>query len=350
LKFWFAAASALGLLLTAAHTAPLELRLETSSDGKNWENVQITPEMLDEHGRINYIGTADHAVRLRLSEGSVRPPEGFALIPAGAFIMGSPPDEPGRWIDEVQGPVTLTQSFYMAVHPVTWSLWNEVRSWALANGYSGIGTGRNGHTGNFAANHPVTEVSWWDVVLWLNARSEKEGKTPVYYTSSIPGPGNVLRSPASSVFADWGAAGYRLPTEAEWEYACRAGTTTAFYTGAILHTGSSPVDPNLDTAGWYAGNSLHTTRAVGLKQANAWGLYDMHGHVWEWVWDWWDWLDSSPAVDPTGPESGTTRILRGGGVNADARNCRSAMRALSSNPTNRTSFTGFRPVFNQSGH
>lgn len=120
-------------------------------------------------------------------------------------------------------------------------------------------------------------------------------------------------------------AGYRLPTESEWEYACRASTTTAFYTGVITYEGTSPLDPNLDAAGWYGGNSGGGSHPVGQKQANAWGLFDMHGTVWEWCGDWYGPYPGAGA-DPTGPASGTSRVYRGGSWFTDAQYCRSGDR------------------------
>src|SRR5690606_12074529 len=117
---------------------------------------------------------------------------------------------------------------------------------------------------------------------------------------------NVVRSiPIPGLFVNWTADGYRLPTEAEWEYACRAETTTAFYTGPITHTGAVQLDPNLDAAGWYGGNRppLSGTRTVGLKAANNHGLFDMHGNVHEWCWDWAAAYDGD-ATDPVGPAGG----------------------------------------------
>jgi formylglycine-generating enzyme len=149
---------------------------------------------------------------------------------------------------------------------------------------------------------PVERVTWYEAVEYCNELSRQEGLDPCYSGSG------------ASMLCDFTANGYRLPTEAEWEYACRAGTETDFHTGNMTHSGSSPLDPALDRAGWYFGNSGSTTHPVGEKEPNAFGLYDMHGNVWEWCWDWYasDYYASSPAEDPRGPASGSDRVVRGG--------------------------------------
>ncbi len=285
-----------------------------------------------------------------LEEASESAVEGFVRIPAGTYVRGSPEDEPGRFSDEgPQHSVTVSRDFYLAATPVTWAEWNEVRDWALANGYTDLVEGRRGSHGNDrnTPNDPVTMVSWWDAVKWSNARSQMEGRRPVYYTSSGFGAANVLRTGEPELYVDWNANGYRLPTEAEWEYAARAGTETAFYTGAITRTGWSPVDPNLDEAGWFWGNSGERTHPVGQKQPNAWGLYDMHGNVWEWCWDVWDsdWYnrDQASGSDPRGPAAGSFRVFRGGCWSSLAGFCRSATRA-GVIPAARYNNMGFRPV------
>ena len=121
---------------------------------------------------------------------------------------------------------------------------------------------------------PECYVSWDMAVQFCNALSLQEGLTPAY----------TIHGPNGDVTWHHDADGYRLPTEAEWEYACRAGSTTAFANGPITHTGCSPLDPNLDAMGWYCGNNSPSgPKLVGQKQANEWGLYDMHGNVWAWV-------------------------------------------------------------------
>ena len=184
---------------------------------------------------------------------------------------------------------------------------------------------------------PERYVSWDMAVQFCNALSLQEGLTPAY----------TIHGPNGDVTWHQGANGYRLPTEAEWEYACRSGSTTAFANGPL--TGSiycTPVCDNLDAMGWYCGNRTweQGPAEVGQKQANEWGLYDMHGNVWEWVWCGLRTYTSSPQVDPVhdvGP--GANRVIRGGAWNFLAQYCRSAYR-LYDVPGIVISSLGFRPV------
>jgi formylglycine-generating enzyme required for sulfatase activity len=224
----------------------------------------------------------------------------FILLPAGTFTMGSPSDEPGRFSNEgPQHQVTLTQSFYMQQTEVTQAQWEAVM-------------GSNPSSFSGCPSCPVEEVSWDDVqtyISYMNVRGEGT---------------------------------YNLPTEAQWEYAERAGSTTAFYNGGITETGSG-YDPNLDAIGWYSYNSGSETHPVAQKTPNAWGLYDMSGNVYEWCQDWYSgsYYDSSPSTDPAGPSSGSSRVLRGGSWIYYARSCRSAYR-INYGPGNRYKSIGFR--------
>lgn len=228
-------------------------------------------------------------------------------INGGTFTMGSPSSEEGRHSEEVQHQVTVN-AFYMGKYEVTQKEWRDI-----------VGTSPSNFKGD---NLPVEQVSWFDAVDYCIKRSVKEGLTPAY---TIDGSGDNR-----SVTWNRNANGYRLPTEAEWEYACRAGTTTPHYSGS-----------SMDNAGWYSGNSENTTHPVGQKQANAWGLYDTHGNVNEWCWDWWVDYENGAQTDPTGPTSGSSRVIRGGSWGSSEQNQRSAFRD-GTTPSGQHSRIGFR--------
>jgi len=253
--------------------------------------------------------------------------DGMVLIPAGTFIMGSPTSEPGRSTTEIQHEVTLTKAIYVSTYEVPQSEWQAVMGWNTSY-FSG-------------ANRPVEQVTWYDAVSYCNQRSTLDGYTPAYTIAGATYSGNHITN--ATVTWNQAANGYRLLTEAEWEYACRATSTTAFCNGGITVAGyvCSPLDPNLDQVGWYCGNSPSTTQDVGGKAANAWGLKDMHGNVWEWCWDWYGTYPAGPLTDPTGPASGSNRVDRGGGWETYARTCRSAFRDYG-NPSYTGSHLGLR--------
>jgi formylglycine-generating enzyme required for sulfatase activity len=275
-------------------------------------------------------------------------PSDFVPVPAGTFVMGSPVDEIGRFSNEPQREVTLTRSFLMKRTEVTWDEWMEMKGNAALYGYNDLGNGLKGSNGWVGGNHPVTFITWWDAVKWCNLASEKAGLRPVYYTHQSLGDSVVLRNGMASIHADWTAGGYRLPTAAEWEYACRAGTTTAFHTGPSTNPNRPGPDPNMDLAGWYSHNSAGSTQPVGLKVPNAWGLHDMHGNVWEYCWDYFviGMPSTAPAVDPRGVSTPSIfRTHRGGSWGSYADNCRAAHNHGNvADGTNQGE--GFRPVIN----
>ena len=195
----------------------------------------------------------------------------FVLIPAGKFMMGSPENEHDRLDSETLHQVTISKSFFMQTTPVTQGQWQRV-----------MGNNPSYHI-SYGCDCPVEMVSWNDVQDFIKRLNRQEGTDK-----------------------------YRLPTGAEWKYAARAGTTTRFYLGDN--------EDDLSRAGWHKGNSGGKTHPVGQKIPNAWGLYDMHGNVWEWVQSWY----GVYTPGPEGPISGLKRIACGGSIYSSARDCRSA--------------------------
>ena len=219
----------------------------------------------------------------------------MVLIPAGTFQKNQTGAYGGPSVDFPIHTVTISKAFYMSKYEITQKQYEAVMD---TNPSTFIGE-----------NLPVEKVTWYNAVAFCNALSLKEGKTPCYMIND------------TNVTCNWEANGYRLPTEAEWEYACKAGTTTDFYSGSLTNPDCSPLDMNLDKIGWYCGNSNYTTHPVGQKEPNAFGLYDMSGNVNEWCWNWFS-ADSNAAVtDPTGSTSGFYRVIRGGNFNVHAHDC-----------------------------
>ncbi|GHU26117.1 hypothetical protein FACS1894164_16810 [Spirochaetia bacterium] len=258
-------------------------------------------------------------------------PANFARIPGGTFTMGSPASEVDRYDNEVQHRVTIT-GFSMSKYEVTQKEYQEV-----------MGTNPSYLKGD---SLPVENVSWYDAIEYCNARSRKERLTPVYtIDKSRKDPNNSNDYDDLKWVVTWNrsANGYRLPTEAEWEYACRAGTTTPFSTGTNITTNQANYDGNYPYNGNAKGSYRRQTWAVGSGTANSWGLYDMHGNVYEWCWDWHGNYSTASQTDPTGAASGTYRVLRGGSWIYYARLLRSASRNRNT-PTDRDSNNGFRVV------
>ena len=248
-------------------------------------------------------------------------------IPAGTFWMGSSDGSgtpgnpsPAEGYSNEERPrheVTLT-GFYMGKYQVTQEQYFAVMKTNPSSFSSSPATGE------IQGKRPVENVSWYDVLVFCNKLSEKEGLTPAYRINSSTDPDDWGAVPTSSngiwdaVEIVSGSIGYRLPTEAQWEYACRAGTTTAWFHG--------DAEAGLENYAWYDINSNYMTHQVGLKTDNAFGLYDMHGNVYEWCWDRYGSYPSTAQTDPEGAVSGSSRVLRGGGWAYDASLLRSAYR------------------------
>ncbi|MEO8613749.1 MAG: SUMF1/EgtB/PvdO family nonheme iron enzyme [Luteolibacter sp.] len=260
----------------------------------------------------------------------------FAFVPAGTFMMGSNPDDFGHAYNETLHSVSFAEPMLCKKTEVTWSEWNSAKSHAMVLGYNDLPVGRNGYNGDLQDMHPVTEINWWDAVKWCNLASEIEGLKPVYHTSWNFTAANIMRNGMTIPCADWAADGYRLPTESEWEYFCKAGTTTVYPTGST--------DADLSLAGWYSANSGGNTHPVGMKPPNAWGINDTLGNVWEWCWDYYgEFYPVDPVTDPRGPDAGTDRMIRGGSFHMLSYWCRSSQRGWQTTESAYW-YLGFRPV------
>ena len=257
----------------------------------------------------------------------------FRYCPAGTYWMGSPESEEGREDDETQHRVKLTRGFWMLETPVTVGMW---RSFAKATGYR-MGDGYNGE-GGWGVN------VFGEFVQSLSFTWENPG-FPESFRQTDDHPATQIDWAGAVAFCDWLAketrTPIRLPTEAEWEYACRAGTTTPYFWGSTLNGEKANCNGNYPYGGVSEGRYLARTSLVGSYAANAWGLYDMHGNVWEWCADWYGAYVSGLQTDPTGPSLGAGRVLRGGCWGDGAAYCRSACRCGDA-PTNRWVHYGFR--------
>ena len=252
-------------------------------------------------------GSADSDFGFRLARTSS---SDMVTVQGGTLPTGS----------ELAGQTVST--FEIGRYELTWGEWKAVRDWALINnkGYDLAGVGDTFPSGS-ANNFPVINVTWYDAVKWCNARSEKEGKTPVYLVN-----GAVYRSGEYGFYGSRvvtqkaGANGYRLPSEAEWEWAARGGVSSKGYT----YSGSN----DLNAIAWTWGNSSNETKPVGTKAANELGIYDMSGNVWEWCWD---------VYDPY-----SYRRIRGGGLRSDAYDATVSFNDYEPSPANRSYSDGFR--------
>jgi formylglycine-generating enzyme len=275
-------------------------------------------------------------------------PDGFEQIPAGPFQMGDQSDPLVGSSNERPVHSVYVSAFYMGKHEVTKELWDEVKTWGAGNGYTDLPVG-NGIYASKGANHPVHSINWWAVVKWCNARSQKEGLTPCYTVS-----GTIYKTgPSDTVDCNWGANGYRLPTEAEWEKAARGGLSsqnfpwgnTITHIQANYYSSSSysyDVSPTREYHPTYYDGGYPYSSPVGSFAPNGYGLYDMAGNACEWCWDWYGLYAAGSQTDPRGATSGTYRVYRGGGWGYGANYCRAAFRNNGGYPVSSDFLTGFR--------
>lgn len=266
----------------------------------------------------------------------------LAAVAAGEFTMGSPKTEAGRRPDEAAHAVRITRPFLLGACEVTQDEYQQVMK-TNPSAFQARGVNKAKVTGHDTRHFPVETVSWYDAVEFCNRLSKLDGYEPYYQLADVKYEETAIASAAVTIV---GGNGYRLPTEAEWEFACRAGSGALFHFGDNTRSGIINCKP-LRVAGAYGSSlkwpDLERPAVVSTHPANGLGLYEMHGNVAEWCWDWYDkdYYDRSPKDDPTGPEDGTHRVLRGGSWMISEGSCRSASRFFHL-PSERKDYAGFR--------
>jgi formylglycine-generating enzyme required for sulfatase activity len=317
-----------------------------------------------EEGQAAIVSFTYRKAAPRAAAGAV--PLGFVLVQGGTFTMGSPESEAGRLDNEVQHRVTLS-SFAIARTDVTVGEYKAfVNATKYKTGAEAEGTGGYASAGGqyvwrqdadwrnpyFAQTdeHPVVVISWYDAIAYCNWKSLLEGKRPAYsYNGEVdfskwPAGWNIWKA-KTDIACDFSASGYRLPTEAEWEYAAKGGPGSSLPATDAVYAGSAAID---DIA-WYAGNAGKTTHPVAQKAPNALGLFDMAGDVWQWCQDWYGDYSSTEQTDPRGPDSGGSRVIRGGSWFDIAKFLRSSYRDHDIGPGYRGPNVGFRLVCSMEG-
>jgi formylglycine-generating enzyme required for sulfatase activity len=262
------------------------------------------------------------------------------LIDPREFQMGSPSNERGRRPDETLHTVRIDHQFLLGRYEVTQDEYKKVMkvnpSW-----FSETGGGKDKAGERNTNRFPVEQVSWFDAIEFCNQLSQADGFPEYYSVTDLKSDGNTISSATVKIV---GGNGYRLPTEAEWEYACRSGSPGPFHTGRTL-TGDEGNFKMIVSIGYGSSEKpgLGRTGKVGAYKANGWDLHDMHGNAAEWCWDWYDkdYYGTSLKANPIGPEKGDHRVVRGGAWMGPDSSCRSASRFWLA-PSERKEYVGFR--------
>lgn len=267
----------------------------------------------------------------------------LTLIKPGDFRMGSLENEASRHDDEKWHPVTIAKPFYIGVYEVTQEEYQKVMD-ANPSSFARLGRRSDAVGGMDTTIFPVEGVSWFRAVEFCNRLSKLDSFEPYYKVEVEKQDGDNILAAKVTIL---GGYGYRLPTEAEWEYACRAGTQTPYHFGQSSNGTLANTKGIVIAAGGYGGDikgpNLGRTARIGSYRPNAWGLYDMHGNAGEWCWDIYgkDYYLVSPRSDPRGPDTGAQRVIRGGSWLTTEVNARSACR-FGQTPEETKDFVGFR--------
>lgn len=274
---------------------------------EKWNNafIRFRLPIIAKSGGIQVILGTDSSNTI-FYEVEEKPAIEFIDINSGSFMMGS---NNGFGNEQPAHKVNITHEFQISKYEITQKIWQLVM---------------NSNPSKIKSdNLPLMNVTWYEAINFCNKLSKLYGYDTVYIKS------------ANSYTYDTTASGFRLPTEAEWEYTCRAGSGSDF-----------PGSGKIEDIAWYNGNSAYNPHPVGTKNPNDWGIYDMNGNAWEWCWDWYspDYYQSSPASDPLGPSTGSRHVLRGGSCSDGASFARSANRTF---PAKDFSNCGFRIVKNK---